>query len=476
MTNTRTDWVVVDLDGLRKLLERRGKVFAIYELVQNAWDEKTTQVEIALSRPISGRSTLSVIDDSPDGFLDLTASYTMYAESYKKSDPNKRGAFNLGEKFVLALCDEATITSTSGQVVFSKDGRKRTRSRRPAGTEFRGSLRLTLAEYEQILKEIQYLIPPVPTFINGTVLLTRTCLREFNATLPTVIADEEGRMRPTKRNTQVRIYTPLPGETPMLYEMGIPVVETGDTWHVDICQKVPLNMERDNITPAFLSAVRVAVLNEMAGHLDAKLAVEPWVRAAGSSPLCASDTTHRLMDLRYGSNRVSFDPSDIGSNREAASKGFTVIAGGSLSAGEWDNVRKHRAIQPAGQMFSTNLDGKIPDKVFTRDEWTPAMAAYAEFVEQVSPTLVGYEVTVRYLEDSAMVCGEFFDSYFDVNLAHLNVSDWQANVELMLHELAHTVVRSNLHLHHLFYETVGKLGAALAILVARNQPLARSIA
>lgn len=38
----RTDWLTVDMDGLKALLERRGKQFAIYELVQNAWDENVT--------------------------------------------------------------------------------------------------------------------------------------------------------------------------------------------------------------------------------------------------------------------------------------------------------------------------------------------------------------------------------------------------------------------------------------------------
>ena len=46
----------------------------------------------------------------------------------------------------------------------------------------------------------------------------------------------------------------------------------------------------------------------------------------------------------------------------------------------------------------------------------------------------------------------------------------------MLHELSHTVVQSNDHLSHEFYETVGKLGARLAMLVAGDRPLATSIA
>ena len=50
---------------------------------------------------------------------------------------------------------------------------------------------------------------------------------------------------------------------PSLYEMGLPIVETGDKWHVSVGQKVPLNRDRNNVRPAFLRAVRTLVLNEM---------------------------------------------------------------------------------------------------------------------------------------------------------------------------------------------------------------------
>jgi hypothetical protein len=45
----------------------------------------------------------------------------------------------------------------------------------------------------------------------------------------------------------------------------------------------------------------------------------------------------------------------------------------------------------------------------------------------------------------------------------------------MLHELAHTVVKSNDHLVRDFYETVGRLGAKLSLLVAANPRLAESL-
>jgi hypothetical protein len=87
----RKGWVDVDLDGLRKVLERRGKEFAVFELVQNAWDEDITEVRVELSEPVSGWSELRVWDDSSDGFRNLSDAFTLYGESWKKANPEKRG-------------------------------------------------------------------------------------------------------------------------------------------------------------------------------------------------------------------------------------------------------------------------------------------------------------------------------------------------------------------------------------------------
>lgn len=474
----RTNWIDVDLDGLRKLLERRGKEFAVYELVQNAWDENTTFVNITLTPPHRGMSELIVEDDSPEGFRDLTHAYTMYAESYKKSNPEKRGAFNLGEKFVLALCSEVTITSTTGRVVF--DQRGRTHSTHPAhrrekGTEFRGSLRLSADEFARINEKVKLLLPEITTVYNGVEIPKRQVLATFNTTLPTVYADDEGVMRPRKRNALVQVFRPLPGETPMVFEMGIPVVETGDTWHVSVEQKVPLNMERDNVTPSFLAALRVAVLNRMHSEITPELASETWVRAAAGDSRVEPTAFKEVIRARFGDQAVSYDPSDIGSNREASSQDYTVVTGGSMSAGEWENARRTGALTPAGQVFPTNHGSKEPHKRYDRSEWNLAMSYYAKFVEYVSPKLVGYKVTISYIADKRMVCGQFFGTWFNVNLAVHDVKDWQANINLMLHELSHTVVQSNDHLSHQFYETVGALGAKLALLIARDAELAQML-
>jgi len=66
---------------------------------------------------------------------------------------------------------------------------------------------------------------------------------EFEATLPTLIADKDGVLCRSMQKTKVRVFDA--NGPAMLYEMGIPVVESGDKFDIDVSQKVPLNMDRD---------------------------------------------------------------------------------------------------------------------------------------------------------------------------------------------------------------------------------------
>src|SRR5580698_7318810 len=110
----------VDKKGLAKLIERRGIAFVGYELVANALDTDARTIEIELTpEPGTAKTRLRVMDDDPNGFNNLAHSYTLFAESEKKGDPTKRGIFNLGEKLVIALADEAKIVSTKGSVTFN---------------------------------------------------------------------------------------------------------------------------------------------------------------------------------------------------------------------------------------------------------------------------------------------------------------------------------------------------------------------
>jgi hypothetical protein len=468
----RSDWIDVDLNGLEKLLSRRGKEFIIYELIQNAWDELATRVDVHLSRPEHGKSRIVVTDDSPHGFRDLTHAFTMYAESEKKGNSRQRGMFNAGEKFVLAFCEEAMIISTTGGIVFDANGRRRSRRRTERGSEFSGLLKLNIADWEHICRAVHKLIPPIPTFFNGKEIVPRKALRSFEALLPTVEADGEGNLRRKAQVTEVRIYEPQLEEDAALYEMGIPVVSTGDKWHIDIQQKVPLNLERDNVVPSYLQSVRVAVLNAMAGHLTQEDAASAWVRQAAGDNRIEGSAFGSLIALRFGEKRVTHDPSDPEANLIAASRGYVVISAASLSREEWNNVRRFDSSLPAGRVTPSpkpfSSTGK-PLRMLDAREKTCDHHRFESFAKALSLELIGRPIAVEFANDAGWGFGGCYgqgrlivnvqahgDRWFQGTTATL-LEQW---IPFLVHEFAHDKVHG--HLTEAYHRECCRLAGALA--------------
>src|SRR6202043_1546274 len=213
-----TQWFDVDKVGLGKQAEEQSKGRLIGELVQNALDEAgVTRIDVALA-PVPGRplADLTVEDDSPEGFRDLSHAYTLFAESYKRGNPEQRGQYNFGEKMVLAVCESASISTTKGTVLFdAAEGRiEKPRQKRERGSVFQGRIKLTREEYPQVCDYLRSLLLPENVLVtfNGDRLLPRKPLRNFEASLETLVADDQGVMRSRVRKTLVGIFEPLPGE------------------------------------------------------------------------------------------------------------------------------------------------------------------------------------------------------------------------------------------------------------------------
>jgi hypothetical protein len=477
---TANSWLEVDKNGLKQTLKRKGISWAILELAQNSWDEDSTRVDITLTEPVNGQSTLTCRDNAPRGYADLNTSFVMFAPSYKKTDANKRGRFNIGEKLVLALCHEASITSTSGQVLFESDGKRRlTKKKTKAGSEFRGVLDVTAEEYANVENVVKQILCPIPTYFNGKEIAPRKPLRKFCAVLPTEIADEQGIPRKRDRETEICIYKVLDGEVPTIYEKGLPIVQLsgGIKWHVDVQQKVPLSYDRDNITPAYARDVYTVVLKEMVDYVETvSEAAAQWVRTAvGNTESIDKETVDKVITKRYGDKRAAADPSDKGSINEAASKGYKVVHGGSLTKEEWNSVKAFKSMPTTKEVAPTDYNNAIPSKVYEPREYTEAMKRYEKLIVDLSPILIGRKVTVSYIEDSDIGfqgCTKRWkaDSYiFEVNLAFHDIEEPQQNYELLLHEMAHHREQSNDHLNHAFYEALNELGAKLAQ-VALDRP------
>ena len=200
-------WFAVDKAGLGRQAEQHSKGRLIGELVQNALDEAgVTQIAVTLAL-VPGRplADVTVEDDSPEGFKDLSHAWTLFAESYKRGNPEQRGQYNFGEKLVLAVCEStasaprrapSSSTPTKGRT-------ERPRQKRERGSVFEGRIKLTRDEYPQVADYLRSLLLPegiVVTF-NGDRLLPRLPVRTFEASLETLVADEQGVMRPRVRKS-----------------------------------------------------------------------------------------------------------------------------------------------------------------------------------------------------------------------------------------------------------------------------------
>jgi hypothetical protein len=408
----------------------------------------------------------------PPGFRNLSDAFTLFAESHKKTNAEQRGAFNAGEKFVLAFCDQASVISTTGGIVFDERGRRRTRLRTEKGSEFSGVLRLSVEEWEHICKAVHMLIPPIATVFNDEPIASRAPIHTFTAVLPTVEADDQGNLRRRSRETEVRIYEPFLSETATLYEMGLPVVQTGDKWHVEIQQKVPLNMERDNVSPLYLQNVRLAVVNEMSGHLSQTDASSTWVRQAAGDSRIEGPVFDELMRLRFGSKRVSQDPSDPEANLIAVSQGYSVISSASLSSDEWKNVRRFGSSLPAGRVTPSpkpfSKDGR-PLELLAASHKSAGHAEFETFARRLSVELIGRAISVAFANDPGWgFKGCYGGGELIVNVqAHgqawfhgepeLLLENW---IPFLLHEFAHEKVRG--HLTEDYHRECCRLAGALA--------------
>lgn len=469
----------VDKKGMSKVFARKTKASLIIELVQNAWDEDTTEVDITLEWK-DGKAKIVVQDDNPEGFADLAHAYTLFAESKKKDDVTKRGRFNLGEKLVIAMCKEASIATTKGTIVFTEKGRVHTTKKRKAGSVFTGIIVMTKAEAEETEKAIHSLIPPhgITTVFNMTPVAERKPVKEFTASLRTERSDDEGNLKPTTRKCKVEVYEPLDGEQPGIYEMGIPVVATEDRFHVNVGQKVPLGLDRDSVPPAYMRTLRVEVLNNTHDLLSPEDTKAAWVANALEDERVDPAAAQAAFTGKFGSKAVTFDPNDHEANKRAAAAGYTVVPGGALPKAAWKNVKGHGVVQPAGQVTpSPSVQAADAEgmKAMDPDHYPEYVENVVEFSKELGRELLGIELVVRVVNEAGAgfnACFAYGGNELTFNLGALghkwfDRSNGQDIIDLLFDEFAHHYAGD--HLDTAYYRALRTLGAK-AVVAALTKP------
>jgi hypothetical protein len=226
---------------------------------------------------------------------------------------------------------------------------------------FEGEIRMTRDELAEVEDAVTKLIPPIPTTFNGQSLATAALLTSFTAKLPTMIAGDDGNLRPSVRQGNVEVYAGDPGG---ILELGIPVCDTDWPWRLNVMQKVPLNMDRNEVTNAFRRALQVAAMNALADTLDAEQAASPWATEAIGDSRIQLAALKQILIQRFGERAVVAVPGDPVANATAEANGSQVIHGGAMSADVWANIRKHNLISSSSQAFPTpkpSPAGKSPE-------------------------------------------------------------------------------------------------------------------
>jgi hypothetical protein len=467
------DALVVDRKGLARKFANRPKAFIINELLQNGWDENITRISV-IAEMLAGRPVCRIVveDDCPEGFQDLASVYTLFRDSKKADDPTKRGRFELGEKLVIALAQRLVIRTTKGEIVFEGDERTHYSKKRAAGTVVELEVKMTRAEFDDLCSAVNSLLVPedIVTMFNGKVLEPRKPMHTFETALQTVRVDGEGQLKTTERFTEVNVYEVREGETAHIYEMGLPVVETGDKWHYDIQQKVPVNWERNNVPPSYLKTLRVEVLNAMHDKVSKAEATATWVTQAVEDERVNQSALKDVVVKRFGEKSVVFDPSDSEANKIAMSQGYTVIPGGTLSKGTWENVRRFGAVLPAGQVTPSpkvyDPDGH-PENVIDPVDWTPDMIRRADFTMGLFNKITGAECRVVIVKEPHVSwTANFGHGRCCLNYGRLG-KRWFALpnravdvLDLLVHEFVHHKVHD--HLSEEMHKTATLYSAILA--------------
>ena len=490
---TSNSWIEIDKAGLQRTLERKGKTWMVFELVQNSWDTQATRVDVTLTKPNkAGKSTLTCVDNDPDGYRNLDEAHTIFGSSAKKQDPTMRGRFNAGEKQVVVMCESAKVTSTTGQVVFLANGKRKETDevKTEVGTVFEGTFEMAEDEWLEVCEKVQLLIPPITTTFNGVEIVPRKPLRTFEEQLPTEVANERGVLTPKKRKTEVRAYRPQQGEEPHLYERGIPVVDIDGKYHVSVEQKVPLNMDRDNVTPHYLKTIHTIILNNLHDDLTEADASEVWVQTAvGNTERIKPEAAATWVKKAFGEKAALKDYRDSGSIKETESRGWNNVTPNSLPPQVRETIRELDLLPKTSDICPTEKPTKEPSVVLSPEDYDDDQRKYAKLITTIAPLVIEHQVTVKIVnDDDSMFRGCFLSDaasnttkgrtnfkpgsfLFEINVAYHDTSDWGQNYRLLIHELAHhhPKCQNNDHLQSSFYETVNAIGAKLAQL-ALTQP------
>lgn len=462
----KRNWFEVDKEGLKSLQLGKPKTYVVRELIQNAIDEEITECKVFIEY-INGKIIVTVSDNSKIGFRDLKDAYTLFGDTYKRRDPEKRGRFNLGEKQAFSVCDKAIIKTTKGEIIFDKEGRQEnTRNKTQEGTIVSVELKGKMSEYNEMIDFAKSLIvsPKVNYVVNDFVIASKHIDNVFSASLLTEIADlEEG--HPIKRVTRKTEVQLLQEDKSCIYEMGIPITEIECPYSINVMQKIPLGTDRETIHHKFLSDLFAEVLNHTFREFNEDNASEVWINTALSNKRITAEAIQQIITQRYGDKVLVANNFDKNSIDEAMSNGYKVIAGSEFAKDVWSKIRENNLIQSTSDLFGTNFTNAKTIKPNQKQ------IDFGDYAKRIAKRLLGFDIGVSFVEGGYnMVTAQYGTRHLTCNVSRLNGNFFENPIseettDLIIHELGH---EDGNHTEESYHRLITKLGAKLTMLALKE--------
>ena len=490
----------VCVKGFRSLMVAKPKWHFVRELISNSLDELSVKV-IRLTLRKEPRFITIICEDDGKGFERISDAFTLFAHTKKRSDVSVRGRFNMGEKELASISKYMSIETTTGKVVF-KDGKRYASPRKKLerGTIVTAKIGCSNKEFDEIVEMVAtFIIPSDKKLVvdfhggannldNGYISKGSDYKPDFTANeiLETILFDSEsGGMRPTKRKTEIQIYSShskkyLNKEVSYLFELGIPVQEIECSYNVNVNQKIPMNANRDSVKDSYLRDIYAIVLNHTHDQLDESNVSDSWVRLASEDERVTDDAFKSVKNARYGDKAVLWS-SDLNANEDARDQGYEIIHGKSLSPVERDRM-KGVGMVSASQEFKRI--GVAP-KLIKKDDWTKSMFDLKDIVKKIANYLTISMPTIQYVYNPSSTTVADYSSggifgipnlsqsgniRFNLGHSHWGTTKKQRlnfdpsdvkNIDVIMHELAHRNGADNYTHDRVFYNTLSRDSAIL---------------
>ena len=448
----------VSTEGLRDLQSGREPWRLAKELISNAWDESTTLCDVRLESISPKKAVLTVYDDG-GGFASIEDAWTLMAYTPKRSNPNVRGRFNIGEKEILSVAIDATIR-TSGKIISFPKGGGRTVTpdrKKQKGTHIFCTLPWGPNQVEETIKALRELMPPkgIDYQVNRLKIDYRAPDRVIEGILDTVLASKGPNqpLRNTRRKTDIEIYRSNIDQSQnggKLLEMGIPIQSIHCPYFINIMQKIPLPPNRDAVRDSYLREVYAIVLNAMADEVPDQAA--GWVSMALEHKTIEPEAVKTVIRRRFG-DKVVLWSSDQEANEKALNAGYEVIHARSLGS-EVAGTMQSAGLEHASDIFRTPGGADYKDKYIDVEKWTDDMYKMANFARRLCKELLGFECKVAFYSDITSQYGAVwvFGSQLHYNIGKLGYKWFKTDgkyhapdqIGLNIHEMAH--VEGNGHM------------------------------